>query len=86
VESCELTEVEACNSLNSVVWREQALVGDDLHQMEVVLLVKEDAVFLPELLGMTWTPSKLSSSHLVSELLDGTVNLLVVVEVFEKLF
>lgn len=52
--------------------------GDHL---QVFLLVKVNAIFLPEFLSVTWTPSELTSVHLVSKLVNRAINLLVLIEI-----
>jgi hypothetical protein len=84
VESAELSEVETGDRLDSVIFSRETLVNNHVNQMKIFLLIKINAVFLPELFGVAWSPSKLSSVNLVSELLDGAEYLLVLVEILEK--
>mmetsp|Transcript_19642 Transcript_19642/g.30294 ORF Transcript_19642/g.30294 Transcript_19642/m.30294 type:complete len:327 (-) Transcript_19642:404-1384(-) len=77
----EFTQVTASHGLNAVIRAGEALISDDGNEVEVLLSVEQDVVLLPELLLMARTPSQLSSSDLVLELLDGTEDLLVGLEV-----
>jgi hypothetical protein len=84
VESAELSKIEAGDSLHSIIVGVEALIHHQVDQVEVLLLVEKDAVLLPELLGVAWTPPQLPPHNLVLELLDGAEHLLVLVEILEE--
>jgi len=78
----EFTQIVTSDGLNSIIIRCQAISNNDIYQMEIFLPVELVSVFLPEFLCVAWSPSKLLSLNLVLELLNGTVNLLILIKVF----
>ena len=80
----EFTQIVASHGLHSVIIGCQAISDNDIYQMEVFLPVELVGVFLPEFLCVAWSPSKLLSLNLIFELLNGTVNLLILIKVFIK--
>ncbi len=85
VESTELSQVETSDCLDFVVLCGETLVNNHVNQMKIFLLIKMNAVLLPELFGVARSPSKLSSVNLVSKLLNGAEHPLVLVEILEKI-
>lgn len=85
VEPGELSKVEAGHGFHTIIFRAEALVNHHIDQMEVLLLVKKNAILHPEFLSVAWAPSELLPLHLVLELFDGAENLLVGIEVLEHL-
>ena len=80
----ELSQVEARNSLDSVVGVFEQL-NQHLDQVEVLLLVEEEEVLLPKLLGVDGSPAEGLLVDLLAELVDGGEHLVVLVEVGEQL-
>ena len=78
----EFTQIIASDGLDSVIIGCQAISYNDIYQMEVLLPIELVCVVLPELFCVAWSPSKLLSLNLVFELLNGTVNLLILIKVF----
>lgn len=68
--------------LNLILRAIQALFNHLSNKGKIVFSIEKNVILLPESLGVTWTPSKLFSLNLISEFLDGTENLLVLVKVF----
>lgn len=76
--SCELSQVEAGDGFDFVVnFFFQAVACQLLDDVQVLSVVKQNKVLLPELLGVNWTPSQLSAVNLLSQLVDAAENLLV---------
>lgn len=86
IKSREFSEIEAGDGLDSVVFGLEAFIHNDLDQLKVLVLVEVEEVLLPELLSMAWSPSQLSTVHLISQLFDRAEDLLVLVKVLKQLF
>lgn len=52
--------------------------------MHVILFFKSDNILLPELLGVTWTPSQLATLYLIFKFIYGTKFFLIFIEILEK--
>jgi hypothetical protein len=67
----KLAQVEAGNSFNpvfNIIF--QAVVGQLLNDVQVLCVIEKNNIFLPKLFSVTWSPSKLLSINLLSQLVN----------------